>query len=545
MFESLARLLSPPPGQISTGPEVVAVSQLPPATFGYHTGDKFDSGFGLTELLYTDYWTLRARSAQLFKTNHFARGIIRRLLTAEIGSGLHLEADPLERILGMEKDSLSEWSEDVEDTFDLWGQDPRVSDELELRTFGAQQFAAKLEAFVGGDVLVVQAQHPRTGLPRVRLVRGENVRQPWPEQPIRAGSRIVDGVELDFAGRQVAYWIIQPDGTSKRLAAVGERSGRRVAWLVYGSDRRYGEVRGEPLLSIILQSLRELDRYRDSTLRKAVVNSVLAMFVTRDADALPSRGMGAGVGAIKRGTTLTTDQGGVGRPLNVAEYVPGLMVDFLQPGEDIKAGTQGGTDQAYGPFEEAVLQAIAWSMQIPPEILKLSFSSNYSASKAANAEFKIYVDAERSRFGDSFCQPIYANWLVSAVLQGRMSAPGLLESWRDLTKFVEFGAWTHADWTGHVKPETDPVKQVKALGEALNLGLTTYDRASREFNGTKFSRNARKQKREREQLEEAGIITPMRAEAAKTDAAKSRSNPVDNGNEDSDVVEDSGEEAED
>lgn len=504
MFEALRRLVVG-----DAAPPTLAVGNLPSYKTGYHTGDKWDAGFGMTELLATDYWTLRARSAQLFRQNHYARGMFRRLLTNEINTGLHLEADPVESVLGRPRDSLADWTEEVEQRFAIWGKSPRVCDALEERTFGKLQAAARLEALVGGDVLVVLPQHQSTGLPRVRLVSGANVQHPYPEPRLQRGHRIVHGVELDAQGRQVAYWVRQPDHSIKRLAAVGEKSGRRLSWLVYGCERRYGETRGEPILSVILQSLRDLDRYRDATLRKAVINSILAMFVTRDSDAPASRGMGAG--AVVKGTSQVYDQAGTQRTLSVGEYVPGLVVDFLNAGEDIKSGTVGGTDQAFGEFEAAIVRSMSWAFEVPPEILQLSFSNNYSASQAAIHEFKMYLDRIRMDFGEAFCQPIYESWLVSEVLQGHIVAPGLLDAWRDRSRWDEFGAWTMADWAGHVKPSTDPHKYVRGVEGALALGLITHDRAAREFSGTKFSNNIRKQRRERELMEEAGLTPSAQA----------------------------------
>lgn len=505
MKDFFRRLVGKKPVESSAGP-VLAVSQLPGYKNSWHTGDKWDGGFGATELLYTDYWTLRMRSAQLFRTNHYARGIVRRLVTNEINTGLHLEADPVESILGAEQDSLSEWSETVEQRFAVWGKSPSTCDFSELRSFGDLQTVARIEALVGGDVLVVMVQSPVTKLPRIQLIRGDNVQSPFPMPSVKQGHRIVDGVEIDASGRHVAFWVRQPDNGIKRLPARGEKSGRRLAWLVYGCDKRHGAVRGEPIMGIMLQALRDLDRYRDATLRKAVVNSILAMFVTRSTDAPASRSLGAG--AVVRGTAQTTDSAGTERTLNVSEYVPGLVVDYLSQGEDIKPGTMGGTDQAFGPFEEAIVQSMAWSHGIPPEILKLAFSNNYSASQAAIHEFKMYLDDQRMRFGNEFCQPIYENWLISEALRGAIVADSLIEAWRDKSKWDIYGAWVSADWTGHVKPSTDPWKLVRGLEGALKLGLTTHDRAAREYSGTKFSSNVRKQKRELELMREAGI-TPM------------------------------------
>jgi hypothetical protein len=54
------------------------------------TGDKFAGGFGATKVFTPDYWTLRQRSEQLFHENLYARGLIRRLVTNEINTGLTL-----------------------------------------------------------------------------------------------------------------------------------------------------------------------------------------------------------------------------------------------------------------------------------------------------------------------------------------------------------------------------------------------------------------------------------------------------------------------
>ena len=38
------------------------------------------------------------------------------------------------------------------------------------------------------------------------------------------------------------------------------------------------------MLSVILQSLKEIDRYRDATQRKAAINAILAMFIKKTQD---------------------------------------------------------------------------------------------------------------------------------------------------------------------------------------------------------------------------------------------------------------------
>jgi len=494
-----------------------------PVRHQWHDGEKYSGGFGFTEVLAPDYWTLRARSTQLFRTNLYARGIISRLVTNVITTGLALEALPDEKLLGLEEGSLLGWSDDVEDRFDLWAYAPALCDYRGLQSFGALQATAKMTALISGDVLVVLHQDPVTGLPKVRLVDGARVQTPFatgPNEPnLPKGHVIRHGVELDAHGRQVAYWIAQPEEQPlerrvQRLAAVGP-SGRRVAWLVYGStDKLLDDVRGEPILSIILQSLREVDRYRDSVQRKAAVNSVVAMFIKKEQEQMGSRPLTGG--AVVRGTAAvaSAQPGGTRRTFNFAEMLPGVVLDELAPGESPQGFASTGTDERFGEFERSVVSAMAWSLQLPPEILTLSFSSNYSASQAAIQELRLTLQPWRQSWAESFCAPIYVEWLLSEVLGGRIKADGLLEAWRDPAEFTTFNAWIGSDWTGAIKPHIDMTRTAAGYAQLIAEGLITRDRAAREVTGQKYAKVVARLKVENEMLAEANKALKEAEQAA-------------------------------
>lgn len=510
--EAIARLEAPAGTHIVNvqhEPEIpmVAVSSLgaSPARHMWHDGEKFPGGFGPTNLLTTDYWTLRARSSQLFRTNIYARGIIRRLVTNIINVGLHLEAVPDETILGRSEDDLADWAEHIENRFHLWERSPHLCDFTGQSTFGSLQKIAKAEAIISGDVLVTLRQERATGLPQVRLISGSAVQSPVMDRnALKRGHRIHHGVELDASGRHVAYWIRKDDRKAERLPAYGP-SGRKLAWLVYGTDKRLDDVRGEPILSLVLQSLNEIDRYRDSVQRKATVNAMLAMFIKREQAGPAARALTAGGGPMLKSEAMgaSTDTGSSSRRFNVVEHIPGLALDMLAPGEEPHGFPPNGTDEKFGEFEAAIVYAVAWALEIPPEILTLSFKNNYSASQAAVNEFKNYLNPVRADWGEAFCQPIYVDWLLSEALNQRIEAPGLLESWRDPLRYDEFAAWVAADWCGAIKPSVDVVKQARGYGMLTDRGWITNDRASRETTGTKWSKNIKKLKRENELWVEA------------------------------------------
>jgi capsid protein len=496
-----------------SGPLPLSVDNLTPSAYAgqnysspwensIYDGGKFAGGFGLTQIQDVDYWTLRARSAQLFNENLYARGIIRRLVTNEINTGLMPEACPDEAIIGVAEESLNDWTESTETRFGIWGKNSDVCDYKKKHTWGALQRAARMEALVSGDVLVVVRQSQQTKLPMIQLISGGKVRTPLGgSDGLRKGHKIIHGVEVDSVGRVAAHWVKQDDGDFKRLPAFGEKTGRKISWLIYGTDKRLDELRGQPLLAMVMQSLKEIDRYRDSTQRKAVNNSMLAMFIRKGEDkmgTLPVTG-----GAVRRGQVVTNDTDGTKRTFNQASQIPGAVIEELQTGEEpVLLGGQG-TDTNFGAFEESIIQAVAWTLEIPPEILRLSFSNNYSASQAAINEFKIAINRTWGDFGETFCSPIYIEWLISETLLQNVNAPGFLQAWRDPQQYAVFGAWTATDWYGSIKPSTDMLKQAKGSKILTDQGWSTNAREARITTGTKFSKNIKRLKRENELKVEA------------------------------------------
>ncbi len=512
IFQRLFKSAAPPPevaaeGQVLTVEDLEAYAYAgqqvqAPWQESLFDGEKFYGGFGNTQMLRKDYATLRQRSAQLFEENLYARGLIRRIVTNEINTGLMPEATPYESILGLPDESLQDWTEDVESRYELWAATPEMCDFERRRTMGEIQRDARLESFIEGDVLVVLRPNRRTGIPAVQLIPGRAVMSPLVSQhPPGSTVEIREGVEVDDKGRHLAFWVRQKDGEIKRLPAYGVRSGRRTAWLMYGTEKRVDEVRGTPLLSIVLQSLKEIDRYRDSTQRKAVINSILAMFIKKTEDkpgTLPLTG-----GAVRRDTVVSTGTAEATRSFTMTKQLPGAVLEELQHGEEPVQMNGSGTDTNFAEFEEAVLRGIAWACEIPPEILLLSFSNNYSASQAAINEFKIYLSLSWTRIGEMLCTPIYKDWLLSEVLRHRVSAPGFLAAWRDVAQQDTLAAWTSVEWNGAIKPSTDMLKQVKAAKELIDGGFSNRAREARTMTGTKYSRNIKRLKRENEQWAEA------------------------------------------
>ena len=469
---------------------------------GLFDGEKYPGGLGSKlDLLAMDYWTLRRRSYRLFTENRYAAGLVKRLVTNIIHRGLTLEATPNGDILGKTDDFINDWADDVEAKFDIWAENQELVSYDYQSTFGQLQEDVYKTALLSGDCLIILRQHPVLRTPTIQIVDGSSVRTPI---GYKGKNKITHGVELDKRGRHLAYWVedaSDPSGLKPiRILAKGPKTGRRIAWMVYGAKIRVGDVRGMPMLGIILQALKELDRYSDAEQRAAVLNSLLAMMVKKGEDKPGTRPVGRG--AVRRDTVQVGDSSSSSSPRvwNMNQQLPGIIIDEMQYGEEPVSFNTVRPNVNYGAFEEAMMASFAWVMEMPPNIYRLAFSSNYSASGAEINEFKIFLDKVRSRFATSVTKPIYKEWLISMVLAGLIVADGLLEAWRDKSKFLITGAWLLSEWAGAIKPSLRRINDIKGYVAAIGEGLATRDMATKEIYGRKYTTIVKRLKKENSSL---------------------------------------------
>lgn len=480
-------------------------------------GDKYPAHFGVTkDYEFTDYWTLRRKSLQLFTENPYCRGIIRRILRNEIFTGLVPNATPNASVLWPDMDEMEreeralEAAEKMNAAFSLYSQNYEIFDCKKQLTFGEWQEQVRLETLLCGDGIIISRINRNTGLPMWEFINGDHIKDP-PCFDIPADHTIKHGVELDWWGRHVAYYVETVRGNGEvvyeRIPVKGKKSGRQIAWMVYGSEHFFSDVRGEPLLAAVLGILKELDRYRDAEERAAVVNAMLAFFVKRPANASASSSMTAGLSDFKSRTRAAGGADTVERtarpPIKIME--PGTVIDDLAAGEDLQSFNTQRPNVNYKAFEQAILDAVCWSLEIPPEIVTMKFTSSYSASRQANNEFGVYLRYRCFKNAKDFCQIIYEEFIIQACLNGWLSLPGFLAVCNDGAQWQKRAAWLSCAWTGLNRPSVDALKEVNASRLALDEGLTTYDIEARKTCGVSFRQVMLARKNEQELMANMGF----------------------------------------
>ena len=113
-------------------------------------------------------------------------------------------------------------------------------------------------------------------------------------------------------------------------------------------------------------------------------------------------------------------------------------------------------------------------------------------------------DSRRKWLVMRFCQPVYETWLDEAVASGRIVAPGFLSGDPAIR-----AAYCGAEWIGPSRGHIQPLQEVNALREHVELGTKTLQRATAETDGGRWDRNHRQRAKEKAARVAAGLEEPL------------------------------------
>ncbi len=437
--------------------------------------------------------TLRARARDLYRNNPIAKGAIKNQTASVIGSGLKLQPRVDRKFLGLTDEQADQWESDVEREFLLWA-DSNYCDAAKRCDFYELQELALKTVLNSGEVFILLPTKSESGNPydlRLQLIEGDRIGNPLinplDDQKLRGG------IEVDDWGAPVAYWVASsyPSEYSsfaqyKRVRAVGS-SGRINVIHLYEQERP-GQRRGLPYLAPVIDVLKNLTRYSDSVLQRAIIQSYLTVFIRSE------------TGEVGDTPFLDNDQKLTETEKTVNyELGPGAVMGLL-PGESIETVNPGGPDQRFDEFYMTNLKLVGMALEIPLEVLVKHFQSSYSASRAALLDFWRAVKTRRSWISRKFCQVVYEEWLAEAILKGRINAPGYFDD------LVFRKAWARAQWNGPSPGQIDPTKEVEAYILQRDNGFITNQDASAQINGSDWESNVRALKTENLLKSEAGLI---------------------------------------
>ena len=444
-----------------------------------------------------------------------AAAALKRQRTNIVGAGLRLKSTIDRETLGLTQEQAEAWQKRVQAEFNLWAQRKQACDATGVNNFYGMQQLVCLSWPMSGDVFaLVKRVEPSPLMPyslRLHILEADRVRTPIDAKSVggsvvnslssgmttgktAAGNYIYDGVEVDKNGAIVAYHIAntypyQFDGEETkfvRVEAYGKETGLPNVLHIMDSERPE-QYRGVPYLAPVIEPLLQLRRYTEAEITAAVVQSFFTAFITTEKDgesAIPNEVGGDGVPEASKDPN---------------EYEMGAgTLNFLEPGEDVKFGAPTHPNTGFDKFVRALYEQIGACLEMPADLLMMSFNASYSASRAALLEAWKAFRMRREWLADDFCRPVFEIWLTEAVARGRISAPGFL------TDPIIRQAYLRSEWIGPSQGQLDPTKEVQASVMAIANGLSTGEAEATKLNGSDFRSNVDRLAVENKLLKEAG-----------------------------------------
>jgi len=434
--------------------------------FGSYRGakvDRFRSSWGpgggsADQDLLSDLPRLRERSRDLIRNDAIASGGIETIITNVIGSGIKIQSRIDKETLKINEDFASQLQKQFEKIWQRWV--PYADAGKRLDFYEIEELEER-SRFANGEAIIIPLRIKDRNRPySLALQSIESDRLSTPSG-LRSDKRIRSGVKIGKYGQPIEYWIKKThpgDWIYSRSSGNGvdsyiryparDKFGVKKIYHLY-HVLRSGQTRGEPFFAPVINLFKDRFEYMEAELVAARVAACIGLIIKKD------NAMGAGVA---RKTRIDSDNRRI-------EEISPAMVEYLEPGEDIKSFEPNRPGGTFSPFIERVLRDIASGLNIPYEILSKDFSkSNYSNTRAALIEARRFFRKQQRFVADKFGQPVFELLIEEAYLKGELP---ILDFYQNRWAYVR-SRWISPGWQW-----VDPQKEVKAAVMAVDNNHST------------------------------------------------------------------------
>ena len=442
-------------------------------------GEKTPGEMGAPRNLVPNHRLLSARVFEAQLKSDIVKIITGKFFKWVVGNGLKLQAEPKQIVLeteGVTIPDVDQFRKDTESRFSVYTSS-KVGDYKKMSSLQDIAAEAYREAFLGGDCLVVLRVSSGGDL-SAQIIEGRSIQSPSMDSVLmnsikKRGNLIRNGIEINKKGQHIAFYVLTDDGSFLgkyiRIRANGYKTGRRLAWLVYGSKHRINDVRGIPVITQILEKVEKFDRYTEATVGSAEERAKIVFSVehSRDSDGEnPLLGKARQAAGIGSNAACETSGYELGEKTAATVAATTGKQTFNMPIGSKLVSLSSQNEIQYGPFSKAIFSYLCASVDIPPEVAMQLYEQNYSSSRAAINSWDYIVKVYRKKFSDVFYQPIYSLWFELEVIRNKISAPGFIKALRD-NNFMVTEAYLNSRFVGVNMPHIDPLKEVKAVRSML------------------------------------------------------------------------------
>ncbi len=428
---------------------------------------------------------MQRRTEDLVANDWAASSGISAIVDNSVGTGLTPQAQPVTKMLGIDKHAARELARSMEWIWQQWTREAHLSDNLQFDDLQHLGLRTMLKAGEMLHVPVMLSESERISQGRLFSLCIQNLspqRLLTPSDYL-ADPRFHDGVQLSRYGVPQGYYIALPQDmdvggdslltasasapTSYDCAYVPAKVGHRPGIFHLFKHENDEQVRGISPLATGIRLFRHLTDALDYELYAQVIAAAFPVFFAQEHPPATAMGIGSGMGAVTENQGSEQD---LYQPISAGTMLYGV------PGQKPQILESKRPSQNFIGFVEIIMRAMSASLGIPYESLSKDFSkTNYSSARAAlNEAWKMYL-YYRKWFARLYCQRIYEMVMEEAYLRGLLvlpkNAPGFYEARR---------LWCATTWVGPARGFVDPVKETTATVMALDNHLLTRSEAWKE-----------------------------------------------------------------
>lgn len=418
---------------------------------------------------------LRARARDLCNNNDYAKKYVRLVQSNVIGpSGVKLQVK----------------SKDYNETKKKWTEDKLANTKIEKAW---TDWCKAKHCTVNGKLTFRQvceliiAHAARDGEMFVKYVTGKQYKYGFTLQLIEPdhvderkniyneNETTVMGVKLDKQRRPLGYYIKK--NSPNRSSGTYESDFVSADKILHLYDpERADQTRGVSWMAQSIIRLKMLDGYEEASLVNARASAAQAGFFETDPE-----------------TNLEYEGDEVDSNDNIYMNLEAGVWQQLPPGVKAHAVNPEYPHPQHEMFVSRTLMGIASGLNVSYSSLSGDYSkANYSSERAAKLDERDQWKRIQGWFIDSFLNPVFAQWLKTALLSENLNLPN--------DKYDKFNApvWYPRRWDW-----VDPQKDVEAKARELELKLTTRTKIAAE-KGEDFEEILEQLQEEQEQLKSLG-----------------------------------------
>lgn len=437
---------------------------------------------------------LMGRSEDLFKNYPIAAAAINKVVANVVGPGLKVKSTINASLLGMEQEEKEKLEKEIEMLWDIWANSNQCDYRKNSNFYELQSQFVFAWLIYGEGLAVLPRAKQKNDIISLKVDLIENHRlESKPKYYLR--ENIVNGVEHNSNGQLEAYHFSSHVSEYKkeytRVNAFDKDTGHRNVLCLFTKER-VGQRVGMPYLTPVMQEIKQISEWQKSELTGAITAAVHPIFITKELGAQTSVN-----GRDENESVETVIQEGQKKEITVKNVEPGSIVE-LAPGENIAVPPAGRSVVSFDIFLITTCKTIGAAIGLPYEVLLTAFSSNYSASRASLLEaWKMYL-GKRTRLKESFCEPVYEQFMDEIVARGYINVPEYF------TNPLIRKAILRAEWYGPIQGSIDPKKEAEA--DAINIQNLTKSRSriARE-NGSDWEQTVDQIEQEEKQIANKGI----------------------------------------